>query len=109
MNTFKTINAKTLKQAYDNDHHLSIIDVRELDEWQSGHIEGAIHLPKDQIVDHIEQYIKDKQQPIYLHCLKGMRSAYAAQCLVNLGYQQVYSLEGGIAAWASLGYPIVKP
>jgi len=102
----KTINVHELKNKMDRDNNLHLIDVRELEEWQEVRIPGAHHIPKDDILLHIESHISDKSLPIYLYCRGGVRSLYAAQCLLNLGYNEVYSVDGGIMEWAMFGYPV---
>ncbi|KTD10683.1 Rhodanese domain protein [Legionella gratiana] len=104
----KTINVHELKNKMKNYPDLCLIDVRELNEWEEFHIPGAIHIPKDSIISSIESKIPNKNQAIYLHCKAGVRSLYAAQSLITLGYQEVYSVNGGILEWASSGYPIEK-
>lgn len=102
----KTINVQELKNKMDTQAHLCLIDVRELNEWQSARIERAIHIPKDDIAEKIHSHVPNKEQAIYLHCRSGVRSLYAAEKLIELGYQEVYSVNGGIMEWATLGYPI---
>ncbi|KTC88298.1 rhodanese-like domain-containing protein [Legionella cincinnatiensis] len=102
----KTINVHELKNKMKNCPDLCLIDVRELMEWEEFHIPGAIHIPKDSIASSIESKISNKNQAIYLHCKSGVRSLYAAQSLIALGYQEVYSVDGGIIEWALSGYPI---
>ena len=102
----KTINAHELKNKIDSEQHLYLIDVRELPEWQEMHIKGALHIPKDEISAKIAEHVMNKEEPIYLHCRSGVRSLYAAQALLDLGYSDVYSVDGGIVEWAMFGYPI---
>ncbi|CZI82313.1 Probable adenylyltransferase/sulfurtransferase MoeZ [Legionella pneumophila] len=102
----KTIDVHELKHQMDNQANLSLIDVRELDEWEMMHIPGALHIPKDRISLEIQNQIPNKEQTIYLHYRSGVRSLYAAQCLMDLGYYEVYSVDGGIMAWAMSGYPV---
>lgn len=103
----KTIDVHELKNKMAQNPQLCLIDVREPEEWQAHHIPSAIHIPKDRIAAHIESQIPNKNEPIYLHCKAGVRSLYAAQCLMDLGYHEVYSVDGGIMEWAMFGYPIV--
>ncbi|MBA3535426.1 MAG: rhodanese-like domain-containing protein [Tatlockia sp.] len=100
------IDVHELKKRRDADSSLCLIDVREAHEWQASRIPGAIHIPKDEISATISTIIPEKTKPIYLHCKGGVRSLYAASCLMNLGYKEVYSIDGGIAEWARAGYPI---
>ncbi|WP_058534776.1 rhodanese-like domain-containing protein [Legionella saoudiensis] len=102
----KTIDVHELKNKMEQNPQLCLIDVREQEEWQSVRIPNAIHIPKDSISSNIEAHMMDKESPIYLHCKGGIRSLYAAQCLIDLGYQEVYSVDGGIMEWAMFGYPI---
>lgn len=103
-----TITVHELKKRLDATPDLCIIDVREDNEWEEQHIEGALHIPKDQITDKIAANVSEHDRPIYLHCRGGVRSLYAANCLLDLGYKEVYSVEGGIAEWERSGYPVKK-
>jgi rhodanese-related sulfurtransferase len=102
----KTINAQELKAKMAEQTDLCLIDVREADEWNEARIPGAQHIPKDLIGTNIKTVIADTLTPIYLHCRSGVRSLYAAETLMSLGYEDVYSLDGGILGWHNQGYPI---
>lgn len=104
--SFKTISVQELKELIDQEPQLCLIDVRELHEWKMGRIPGAILIPKDEITVCIQDKVNDQNQAIYLHCRSGVRSAFAAQCLAQMGYKDVYSVEGGIMDWAMAGYPV---
>jgi phage shock protein E len=69
-----------------------IIDVRTEDEWNSGHIEGAILIPYDLIEDRIRTVAKDKSKRIYVYCRSGRRSKIAKESLEKLGYRDVVDL-----------------
>jgi rhodanese-related sulfurtransferase len=101
----QTIDVHELKKRLDTSPNLCIIDVRENDEWKESHIPGALHIPKDDISSNITARVPEKDCPIYLHCRGGVRSLYAANCLLDLGYSEVYSIEGGIMEWSQCGYP----
>lgn len=103
----KTINVHELKQQLEGASPFFLIDVRELDEWNSGRLDGATHIPKDHIDSKIEKLVA-KNTPICLYCKGGVRSFYAAEHLLNLGYQELYSLDGGIMEWANAGYTVVR-
>jgi guanylate kinase len=75
-----------------------IIDVRELHEWQSGHIKGAIHLPLQKLLT--GDFNLEKSKPYIAYCQHGIRSLTAAQFLKNHGFQ-VMHLKGGISIWQS--------
>ena len=72
-----------------------IIDVRTGSEFATGYIDGAINIP----VDTISSINYDKDTVIILYCASGMRSTRAAQTLVDLGYTNVYNLDGGLINW----------
>ena len=102
----KTIDVHELKNLRTNQPDLCIIDVREQTEWNEKHIPGALHIPKDSLTDQITSIIPDKNHPIYLHCKGGTRSLWAAERLIEKGYSNASSINGGITAWAESGYPI---
>ena len=102
----KTIDVHELKNKMTAHPDLCLIDVRELEEWQDVRIPGAYHIPKDHISTAMPAQFPDKTQPVYLHCRGGVRSLYAAQCLIEQGYEEVYSVDGGIIEWAKYGYPV---
>lgn len=104
----RQIDVHELKKRRDSESNLCLIDVREVDEWKALHIPGAIHIPKDEIPACIQSQVSEQDKPIYLHCKGGVRSLYAGAYLLSLGYQEVYSIDGGIIAWAEAGYPVTK-
>lgn len=106
--TINTIDVDTLKSKMDAESDLCLIDVRELYEWNEAHIPGAIHIPKDEIVERIASVAPDKAKPVYLHCKAGVRSMASAQRLAEMGYKELYSVDGGITAWALAGFSVLK-
>lgn len=103
-----TVSVDELKNQLDKNQSLHLIDVREPHEWEEVHIPQAVLIPKDQIEQSIERSVPDKNSPIYIHCRSGMRSLYAAECLMNMGYQKVYSVDGGIIQWELKGYTVKR-
>jgi len=83
-----------------------LIDVREDNEWQSAHAEGAEHLGKGIIERDIETAVPDKSTELILYCGGGYRSALAADALQKMGYTNVWSMAGGWKAWKESGAPI---
>ena len=83
---------------------VALIDVRERDEFADGHIPGAKFIPRGLLDLRIEDTVRDKSQPVVLYCAGGTRSALAARTLMELGYQNVESMEGGFGAWKRKGY-----
>ena len=88
---------------------LVIIDVREQDEFMKGHLPNAILIPRGFLELRIEHTIPDRNQKIYLYCGGGNRSALAARSLQEMGYANVFSLEGGLSQWAREGKPVEFP
>src|ERR671917_117266 len=87
-----------------------LIDVRESDEWDAGHIPGAKHVPRGHLESRIEGAVKDRSQKIVLYCASGNRSALAAHTLRELlGYENVASMTGGITLWKDRGYAVQVP
>ncbi len=86
-----------------------ILDVRERDEWDEGHIPGAIHIPRGNLESRVEQAAPQKERPLVLYCASGNRSAFAAKSLGELGYESVSSLAGGFADWKRNGFPTKLP
>lgn len=74
-----------------------LIDVREPQEYDSGHILGARNIPVTQLKQRLVEIRKDK--PVYLYCQKSSRSGRAAQILHKQGYKEIYQLKGGFKNW----------
>ena len=85
------------------------VDVREQDEWDEGHIPGAVHVPRGHLESKIEAAAPDKAQPVVVYCAGGSRSAFAAKTLEELGYETVASLAGGFTDWKRSGFPTQMP
>ena len=76
-----------------------LIDVREDHEWEQGHIPGALHIGRGILERDIAKHCPDKSSRLLLYCGGGYRSALAAKSLQAMGYNNVYSLQGGFRAW----------
>jgi adenylyltransferase/sulfurtransferase len=83
-----------------------VVDVREQDEWDEGHIAGAVHLPRGHLESRIERLAPDPSRPVVVYCSAGNRSAFAAKTLTDLGYEDVVSLAGGFTDWKRNGFPV---
>jgi rhodanese-related sulfurtransferase len=83
-----------------------LVDTREDNEWERGHLPGAIHLSKGIIERDIEKAVPDKDAPIVLYCGGGFRSALVGDNLQKMGYTNVISLDGGFRGWAERGLPV---
>lgn len=81
----------------------ALIDVREESEYAAGHVAGAEHIGKGVIERDIEKLHPDANQPLYLYCGGGFRSALAGDALQKMGYTNVHSVAGGWAAFNAAG------
>ena len=86
-----------------------ILDVREPDEYAEGALEGVIHIPRGHLEAQIENRIVDKSLPVVVYCAGGVRSAFAAKTMQELGYEQVASMDGGFSRWKDEGRPWRQP
>jgi phage shock protein E len=85
-----------------------VVDVRDKDEWDEGHIPGAVHMSRGTIELDIEEHVPDTDALIICHCGGGGRSALAAESLQKMGYKNVRSMAGGFKAWKAAGMPTKK-
>jgi sulfur-carrier protein adenylyltransferase/sulfurtransferase len=85
------------------------IDVREADEWQEGHLPGAVHIPRGFLESRVEGVAPDKSTAVVVYCASAARSAFAAKTLAGLGYENVHSLAGGFTDWKRNGLDITMP
>ncbi len=83
-----------------------VVDVREQDEWDEGHIPGAVHIPRGYLESRIERAAPHLSGQVLLYCSAGNRSAFAAKTLEEMGYEDVVSLAGGFTDWKRNGFPI---
>jgi sulfur-carrier protein adenylyltransferase/sulfurtransferase len=87
-----------------------LVDVRESEEWDRGHIPGAVHVPRGYLESRIDGAVGDRDARVILYCASGQRSALAAHTLKELlGYSNVASMTGGITLWKDRGYKVDVP
>jgi rhodanese-related sulfurtransferase len=89
------------------DGDLLILDVRERDAYEVGHIAGARLLPRGQLELRVNQELPDPTQRILTCCELGYISTLAAATLRSMGFQRTVALDGGMKAWREAGYPMV--
>ena len=102
--TYEQISGAEAKALMDSESGYIILDARTQEEYDEGHIPGAILIPEYEIADRAEDELPDKNQLILVYCRSGRRSKIAAEELVKLGYTNVKEF-GGIIDWE---YEIVK-
>ena len=87
----------------------TFLDVREADEHVQGAIPKAVHIPRGQLEFNVQGRIPDHHARVVVYCAAGVRSAFAARTLTDLGYTDVVSLAGGFNRWKDEGLPIEVP
>jgi molybdopterin/thiamine biosynthesis adenylyltransferase/rhodanese-related sulfurtransferase len=83
--------------------YYNLLDVREPEEFDQGALPGAVHVPRGNLEFSIESRLTDKNAPIAVYCAGGVRSAFAAKTLQDLGYTDVVSIIGGFNKWKDEG------
>ena len=95
---YVNITAEEAKQIMDSEEGYIILDVRTQEEYDQGHIPGAIVISHEEIEEKAEDVLTDKDQLILVYCRSGRRSKLAAEALVELGYTNIKEF-GGIIDW----------
>lgn len=91
-----------------NTEHPLVLDVRETQEYEGGHLPDAVHIPLSQLAGRGSDLAKYASRPVIVYCERGVRSGAAASTLARLGFARVLGLRGGIQAWKEAGLPISK-
>lgn len=105
----RQVSLEDLKARIEGGEDLVLVDVREKDEWRQGYIPGAVHVPRGFLEMQAESKVPDKQAKVVTYCAGGIRSAFAAKVLQDLGYQNVESANPGFVQWKDRGYPMESP
>ena len=95
---YMNITAEEAKKIMDSEEGYIILDTRTQEEYDEGHIPGAIVISHDEIEERAEQLLPDKEQLLLVYCRSGRRSKLAAEALVKLGYTNIKEF-GGIIDW----------
>jgi hydroxyacylglutathione hydrolase len=95
-----------LKQRLDRDDNLMVLDVRGQEEWDEGHIKGALHI----YVGHLPTRLNEvpRNQPLAVICGVGYRAGLGASILRQAGYREIFNVLGSMTAWNNAGYATVK-
>jgi rhodanese-related sulfurtransferase len=88
-----------------------VIDVREADEYATGHIPGAINIPRGLLEFRLGSApeLQSRALRVILYCKTSGRAALSAAAMADMGYLDVHSIAGGFDAWAAAGKPVLKP
>ena len=110
------IKETSIEEAKTLDANAIVLDIREANEFANGHIPGARNVPRGLLEFNIHSVIAETCidgdlacKPIIVYCASGGRSALAAHCLQSMGFTEVRSLAGGIAAWAAADLGLQVP
>ncbi|AUM14407.1 rhodanese-like domain-containing protein [Ketobacter alkanivorans] len=87
---------------------ITTIDVRSAGEYSKGHVPGAINIPHDNISNQLEQIKHLKDKPVLLYCRSGRRADMAETTLSELGFSQLYHLQGDMMEWDKNQLPVEK-
>lgn len=108
-NGVRQVSLDEVKRRMDEDQPMVLVDVREKDEYRQGFIPGAVHIPRGFLEMQAEKRLLDKSAPLVVYCAGGIRSAFAAKSLTELGFENVESANPGFSRWKDFGYPIEMP
>jgi len=86
----------------------AVIDVRSADEFAAGHLRDAKNMPLPDLAKRIGELDKNKVKTVILVCQSGARAGKAARQLKSAGFEDIYTLEGGVNAWSAAGLPLSK-
>lgn len=100
------IKSDELKEKIDAGEKIFLLDVREPEEFASGHIQGAVNIPVQTLPGRTGELPKDLNSKIVSICLSGSRSAYATMFLKVYGYNNISNLDFGMTGWKDRGFPM---
>ena len=104
----KETNVADVKRRMDSGEEFLLVDVREDNEWEKGHVPGAVHMGRGVIERDIETQVPETATKMILYCGGGFRSALVADNLQKMGYTNVESMDGGWKGWVAAGLPTKK-
>ena len=102
------ITVEELKDRLERGEKAFLLDVREPDEFSSGHIEDAVNIPIHELPNRTKDLPAELGHPIISICLSGARSAYATMFLKVYGYSDIKNLDFGMTGWMNKGFPVAK-
>lgn len=85
-----------------------VLDIRNGDEFATGHLPKARHIPLGELSKRVDEIAKYKDKTVIVTCKSGSRAAAASRLLRKAGFTTVYQLKGGLAAWQSASLPVEK-
>ena len=85
-----------------------LLDVREAQEYSSGHIKEAVHIPMSALKKRVTELDKHKDKSVLIYCRSGSRSNYACKVLRQAGFENVNNMSGGVMSWSNANLPLTK-
>lgn len=104
-NEIKQVSVQETSEAVKSEN-VQFIDVRTVEEYQSGHAPKAVNMPLDNLGAELAKL--DNEKPVYVICQTGRRSQIAAELMQKNGFTQLYNVKGGTSAWSSANLPLEK-
>lgn len=102
----KQVSVAEAKTAIDEKKDAQFIDVRTVEEYDSGHAPKAVNMPLDSLENNLAKLDQDK--PVYVICQTGRRSQKGSEILQKSGFKDIYNIKGGTSEWISAGLPTEK-
>jgi len=103
-----TVTRDSLHQAMEQGDKMLILDVRSRNEFDSGHVPGAVNVPHDRVMSAPDEVSDDKTKRIVVYCERGPRALMAQSSLLKAGFTNVEHLSGDMSGWRSSGLPVEK-
>lgn len=104
----KECSVQELKQKLEAKENIQLIDCREQQEWDEGHIPGATLLPLSILPVKFEDVLTDKNATVVIQCRSGARSMNACMFLLSKGFTNLTNVRGGIMGWMQEGYTVIN-
>ncbi|MDT8306895.1 MAG: rhodanese-like domain-containing protein [Anaerolineae bacterium] len=95
---------RAIQEAGEGEKGWQILDVRSEQEWNQGHIPGAVHIPVHELDERLGEL--DRNRPLAVYCGSGYRASIAASLLMRNGFEKVANVPGSISGWKGAGYPL---
>lgn len=89
-----------------NHENALVVDVRESNEYNQGHVIDSLHIPLGSLENHLNILEKHKDRPLIMSCQSGHRSLQACRTLYKKGFEKLYNMQGGVSAWQHAGLPL---
>ena len=97
-----------VKKKIDNKEDIILLDVRDREEYETGHIPGAINISRGTLDFKVHLIVPDKDKKIIVYCGLDLRSPLATKSMNDLGYKKALNMIGGLKAWKEAGYPLIQ-